>query len=416
MKKIILAIILISAVELGLTYYVSFETEKAYNKTIQLINSSPNMSAKLISYQRGLFRAEALTEIKQGQDTYVLKDHILHGPIVFDTTNPFIKFCIGLVHSQISPSPLNTPIEAELAFSYFGGATIKTSSQSFVYQDKDTILEGSGWKGRGKINAKFDTYQFENSVPEMIIHNKSTPNSGTQIKNAKIAIEYHQGNKEDQFKITYIIDDARTLDQFAILTNLHLTGNFTSNQETFDSNIQFNFDKINLQARALGPASISFKIENIDKKILELIARKATLQPSDQLDTDAIYTKALQRVISLTINELEINLPEGKLSLQSQAKIGSEMLTPPLTADKILQTLKGKVTLSLPKELFNSFIDGYVKASLEKDPNYKNLLDAEKMTKFTEEKDHLIDSLKKSEILSETDDLSIIKFSNTTVE
>ena len=77
MKKILIAIVLIVAIDLGLKSYVGSQTEKAYLNTIQLINSSPNISAKLISYKKGFFNSEAVTQIQQGQDTFTLNDYIL---------------------------------------------------------------------------------------------------------------------------------------------------------------------------------------------------------------------------------------------------------------------------------------------------------------------------------------------------
>lgn len=418
----ILAILVI--IELGLTYYVGFESEKAYNRTIELINRTPNIQARNISYQRGFFRSSAITEVRQGSETFVLENKILHGPIIIDTHfSPYIRFGLGLMRSQISHAPVSTPvpqesltkapIDAELLFSYFGGAILKTSSPDFTYQDQYTRVEGKSWSGKGSINSKFDSFNFEYLFPEMTIANASTPNFGTKLKNAKVSFLFEKGDSTaDEFQVNYKIEDTSTLDNSAQVSNFNATAEFTIYPEFFDSSFNLSFDKLRIQNGSIGPAVLNLSVGNLDKKIFTWFLQKG-YQNTTAENQEQMFTQALQRGISLAINPFEIAIPEGIISLEAQGKIGNKTLTAPLTGDKLLATLQGDLTLSVPKVLFDGFLNGYIKASVEKDPKFKDLSDAEKMAKFKTERDQFINNLKHDEILTESDQVSVFTLNSS---
>lgn len=415
MKQKLIWIISIVAIlilfDLGGKYYVGRQSERAYRRSVDLINDTPGVQAKVVSYVPGFFKSSASTTVHLANENYTTNDIILPGPIVFDKRFPFIHFCLAKVISQISPSPFNVPIIAEWQFPYFGGMTLYSESKAFEYQEPNAVLTGSGWVAKGKIDRRFETYTFENSIPLMTIRNKSMgEEAGTELKDAKVYVAYHKKSGEEDLKITYDIAEIATLDKKAQFGKLGFQGELYLKPDTFDTVLKFKINEALFQKKQIGPLSLHLKVENIDRVLFNLFLKKAnpTVQ---QMDLTEITARVLKRGVTLSVGEWQATLPEGQFDMRTHFTVGGPEIKEPINADGILLTLMGDLYFSLPKASFRSLVENHVFSKLTKDPDFSKSSELDKKAKVQEETTRLIDVLKQSGVLVETEKNVILKFS-----
>jgi len=151
----------IVAIFLLLPLFLGFLAEKKCKQIIGVINTTTPFSVKVISYQRGWFTANAITQISleklelpnQKLQQLNISAHIKHGPIIIDWTR--FQFAQSVIKAEINFNEeqshwLKKSFATEaianikIKFRLNGSTAITLDSHPFSYQDQDTNVH---WKG-----------------------------------------------------------------------------------------------------------------------------------------------------------------------------------------------------------------------------------------------------------------------------
>lgn len=413
-KTIVAVVVILAGVDVGITYFVGQQSEKAYRKTIELLNNTPGVQATVVSFNKGFFRSAATSEVIVGQDHYNLQDTLINGPIAIDFKRPLnTRFCLAMVKSELITPTLNVPVEARVVFPFWGGAHFFSEGKTFQYtEDAAFVFEVTGWKATGFVNSKFDTFHFQNEIPTINIISKVMGDKDkTQIKDITLKVDYQQIADASNLKVHYIIGAISSAMMNSDISKLNLEGDLDLKSDNFDTLFKMNFDKLVFKNENIGPVSLQLKLEHLDKALFEFLRKVAFKTPISSQDIEETIKTVLKRGVVLKVDDTQATFKDGTFVLQTNVSMGGPELKEPITMDSVMADSTGNLYVSLPKSIFNTLLQNNATFKLMQDPTFKALDPDAQQKRIAEEMIRVTDNLKKNEILTETDQASVIKFS-----
>lgn len=408
MKKLILWIIVLGAVDLGTRYVVSGKVKTEFESAENVVNDNQFLSSKIISYNRGLFKSNAITEIRfkflDPSPTILIQHTILQGPIIIDPEGKKpIDFKLAVVHSR----PVNDSNTANVenppttltttTFGFTGDKTLVSEGSGFTIKGNAVEIEAKGWSGQANISKKGTELSGSIEFPNLILQS-----SGANLELQAATLQFDQHRTEQGIWI------GKTNLSFGTVLQKEL--NVAATKLTFSENSQLHdqvidiawtggFEKADFSNGSYGPLRVQTEIKNIDPEALKRFGSiKADATDEERQD---IMKRFLLKKPELIIKNSELTLPEGKMELNADFTVGGSEITTPLDKAEIEKTIMGKVVAVIPKVIAKRILAINIAAELSNNEDFKAMTSEQKLSAINEKVEAKVQELIQQGLLTD---------------
>lgn len=388
-KFLIYTIILLLGSITGATFYISIDIKEMFYKKELFNYDNQIVYEKIISYKKGLFESNAVTEVKLLNLPSVIKMHhtILHGPIIItkDPKKP-IDFKFAIIKSYIDGSA-NTSIAKSLVISTV--LNYKKEIESIInisipkYTDEllqiaDVVLESF-------VRITNNYFYFKSTAAAASI---KTNYLGNELAVEGVTIKVNQTGKSTAFKINQTIN---TIDngegnvtinaekiiqkqQEINVTNFKLNITNIIKNKLLNNSFGLDIEKIINKNEIYGPLHLKILIENID--LSQISARKANLKNHNP---NEMYTALLLKKPKLIIDNSYLSLPQGDIKINlalSFSQIESHSKDAPDTTALPIGmpvAIDGEISLTISKEILKEILRESIQKKLAIQIDYEKL-------------------------------------------
>ncbi len=321
-KRIILVLSTITIV-IGSSYFITGKfIQKNYYTVISKIAKRSDIKVSLISYDRGFFHSKAKIALElpsstpDKRETFVLMQHIAHGPIVVVTTPNGLR--IKIIASKIS-----TQLEDELhqqMVKYTGNAQPVKLTTTVDFNDQATTwLKISGidptssntssisWStivGEIKHDLKLSNYQGAISFPRISINSPewvlSLSDVAVKINSDSSNSIYSNTNNLSAKNLVFTRNNEERLNMADIAMNLDLG---IDQAQKFGINFALHIASSKIQQQQFADDMFTLQLNNIQANNVPSLALFEELSPRSMLTL-------LQQLTKDVNSNLEIKLPK----------------------------------------------------------------------------------------------------------
>lgn len=373
MKKFFNYLVCISVLLLGgltgATFYISMDIEKMfYKKELFAYDNKIVSYKKIISYKKGLFESNAVTEVKLLNLPTAIKMHhtILHGPIIItkDPKKP-IDFKFAIVKSYLDESantaiPTSFVISTVLNYKKEIESTINSSFPKYTdnwTQIANLLLESF-------IHITNDYFDFKCTAAASSIQ---TNYLGNELVAEGIALKANQtvhSFDNGEGNVTINVEKIIQKQQETKITNLKLNTTNIFQNKLLNSSFDLDIEKITSKNEIYGPLHFKLLIENIDLSQISVPQPNYTslLLKKPKLIIDNSY-------LSLSQGVIKVNLALSFSELESNSNNISANAALPIEMQRV--GIDGEVSLIISKEILKQMLTKSIENGLVTQMEYE---------------------------------------------
>lgn len=395
MKKLVGFIILIGALLLASYYITGLVTEHTFRKSLDIINQSNGISAKINKYNLGWYKSTAIVNISMHIPERVVKNSdgqsmviaekdehidvplsIYHGPILYADSK--IWFGLGYIHSNVLLPELYSADfdklftkeskKPNLIVSAFINYLNKISFHAIVPKFNLVTKQGnSQFEWLGMVSDLTISSARHNVNGDIRFEGAHFIKDDVDGALNKLRIDYNLNKNSVGF---YLGKSHMTLSSVDIKQQNHnllslvdaTTKTYSGVQnELFRSQLEMSFAKLIYLEEPYGPAHLTVAIKNIDAGVLaEINAQLNQIQQSSaSAKQQVLFTilpalpKLLRHGAQFDVLDLFVNAPEGKLTGMMTVSLPDEEISNPF---QLIQSIKGTTKLTITDSLFKSIL------------------------------------------------------------
>lgn len=365
-------------------FAMGFMVKNTLSKTINKIPKNSIMSIQLDKYRRGWFSSQALWTFKIHIPAQTITDKngvpkteppldfemampitIKHGPIIF--TNYGIRFGVGAITTQ-------PETHYGVFINYLNHLIIKYSLPSVKMHGKETSNNEEfqfNWLG---LSALFSlSSNIDNIRSDLNLYGIEGSADNVNVKIGQITHAFNSKRIQDwlwvgesYFNISSVLVNATSQDIFALEGfDLMLGSEVTNGLLNF--NCKLLLQKLLANNQNYGPAIVALNLKNLDAATMAELNKQefSMLQNADpnlvMISLATELPKLLNKGPVLELNEMNINLPEGKI-------IGNFKIYLPKTEisdlSKAMQLAKGQGYFKAPMAVVKELMVAAIKSDL----------------------------------------------------
>lgn len=364
----------------GAAFYISTEIEKMfYKKELFTYDNTVIAYKKIISYKKGLFESNAVTEVKLLNLPTVIKMHhtILHGPIIItkDPEKP-IDFKFAIIKSYIDETantviPSSFVILTVLNYKREIESTINSSFPKYT----DNWVQIANWLLESFIHITNDYFDFKctASASSMQINDL-----GKELVAEGIAIKANQtmhGVDNGDGNLTVNVEKIIAQQQEIKITNLKLNTTNSLQNKLLNHSFGLDIGEITNKSNMYGPLHFKLLIENID--LSEISVRPPNLENHHLTKP---YTALLLKKPKLIIDNSYLSLPQGTIKVNlalsfSELESNSNNIPPNAALPIGMQGVgvDGEISLTISKEVLKQILTQSIQNELVTQMEYAKL-------------------------------------------
>ena len=396
----------------GATFYISMDIEKMfYKKELFTYGNNVVFYNKIISYKKGLFESNAVTEVKLLNFPTVIKMHhtILHGPIIFtkDSKKP-IDFKFAIINSYIDKSantaiPISFVISTVLNYKKEIESTTNSSfpkyegriNSSFP-KDANNLVQIANWLLESfiritnnhvdfKCTASFSSALAKHLGDELVVEGVNIKvnqtaegvDLGAAIKANQTVGSFESGEGNVAIDVKKIIQKQQETE----ITNLKLNETNTVKNKILNNSFDLDIEKIINKNEIYGPMHFKFLLENIN--LSQISNPQPELKPRSLRDLTASLAALLLKKPKLIIDNSYLSFPNGAIKVNlvlSFSELESNSNNISANADLMQRVgMDGEVSLTISKEVLKQMITKSIQNGLVMQMEYEKL-DPQKKT------------------------------------
>ena len=403
MKKVIGLVVILAAIILGSYYGMGVVTERTLKKNLDIANHSNGLVVKVLQYDRGWFKSNALLDwhlhvpprtVKnaEGQVTSVpAKDYeihmplsISHGPFIFaDSTVKFGLFYadtdLGLpqeyldeLDKQYTADSIKPRINTNIFVSYLNNCRLNINIPPFKLIAKQG---GSEFEWLGMLSNISVSSQKSHVDGSVTIEGLNVTKDDTKAILGKTTSDYDLHRTETglylgdanlsfpSFLVTKKDQKIFEVEQFDVHSNSNV------DQGLFSSDFRSMLDKIYANGKVYGPGVLEISIKNVDAQVLARINEQLTeIQQSSDAQRQQVFLTLLPEIpklvskgAELDVAKLSIVMPEGPVNGSLSIVFPNENIPNPF---QLVQKIQGSGKLQIASPVLKAFLQNSVKRKL----------------------------------------------------
>lgn len=411
-SSIIGVVVALAILDGGASYYIGIKGKARFEQLIAFANENHGPFYQILSYQRGIFKSEVITEINFLNVAQTkIKHTIYHGPIIIGASKSKpLNMQLAVIRSEpIEMSPtLNIPFTAYTIFKFNGLTKTETTGTAFEIKRPNYQITSPGWTTHSKISKDLRQIEGDFSLPEITIQVMGMP---VVLKDIRI----HTKQNRESFDLwlgdfMFSMGDALQKDQKIEISQLKLEIDAAPSNQAVNFTWGLDFSKLAMAALAYGPLHFKMEIANLDPEGLKMMSAPqknigAKSDPQVAIQEKARMEGALQKLLlkqpKLTILPGQITIPQGDIKVDAQLTVGGPDIILPIDKDNILKTMDGYFHAVAPKDILRQGLTAGVMQELQKDPNFLQMTTEQKQQHMNQQLDLKIQKLKADGILTE---------------
>ncbi|KTD18185.1 YdgA family protein [Legionella jordanis] len=403
MKKFIGLVIILAVLVLGSYYGMGYLTEKKVRESLDFVNRSNGIAAKIIEYKRGWFTSTAVfnwilhvpeqTVENNGQtQTIPAQDYsmqmpvtIYHGPIIF--ANKGVKFGLGYAHTDLTMPPqymqqFNSLFTGESTkptmvidffVSYLGNSSIDMSVPAFKLFAKEgnSIFEWRGLSTTTNLSPHMDKVGG-NITLEGLTFKKDQINS----KVSTVTSEYNLHRTD---KGLFLGDASLSFPSFVVMDGdqkLFELGQFDIHSDSdidnnlFNSHFKASVDKIIANNKTYGPGNLELSIRNLDADALARLNEEAQkIQQGTDAERQRAMLAMLPELPKLFSKGAEFELTDMNFAMPEGTVEGNMLLSLPKNGNlanpfELMQKIQGNGKLKVPAVVVRQLVTESIKQKM----------------------------------------------------
>lgn len=366
--------------------------QREYNKILAFYNSNQQIHIQLIEYKRHWFHSNALVKIKivnsdffdhviqDFPKEYVLQQYIQHGPVIYYLTDGLPSlFGLAAIHNSLQLTPETTKLFAALGL----------NQNSLDMNDDFITFNGNYYK-----HIKFR--MLDAIYPNTIIHVKlkefegefwlwplqerisgnlqfqglSIADDQASITAPSIALQFDQHVNVKNFWLgnnSLLIPEINWVEEGVASIEIHdvnFNGFVEEQTGMLNGSRQFDIGKINLDDNEVGPLHLQFSVARLDAQAAEellltyhkIMQRGELYQSQLKQNIYMLLPDLITPGASVTLDDLEVKTPEGKLQMNGELNWALEKASIPDNLMDLLQVATARLDLRVSKDLINKWI------------------------------------------------------------
>lgn len=392
MRKIIIAItsvvILVLLLFLGLPFAMGLLLQNEYPEIIAKVSKTPNLSIKMVQYQRGWFSSEAKIEATvkskwlsiyekpetKGQGVALVSNvHIQHGPLVF--VKPNGKSGRLVLARALLVSQNETPGLAGHTWTLW---TWNNRLRSVFYAndiqlgDGDEAIHLKGLRGRVTMSQDIEKISARINMDSVNLSEKPVGQEKTtdvvELNNLRFVARLH---KQGLF---WYGERKATADSISVKSDTHpplqmagVVGVFRQIQQDEKSNIQLDYSVKNLVANKVNLSNLELVLSMKDlntQAYSNLIDRLMQIEEESQIHPfsySALWDPLMKLVgkgLNINIEKLSFNTTDGPVSLSANVALPMQQGEPSIKY--VIENSQASSALELPQGwLQNQLVNFY---------------------------------------------------------
>ncbi len=409
MRKILAAFgylfIFLIVAQLVATYYVSGVVEEKFRKMELFLNETQVISSEIVSYDKGLFKSEVVTNIKfkllHSVKLCQIKHTILHGPVIVtgDQKSP-IELQLAIINSYPVEmlSSVNMPFTARTVLNYQGKVESVVEGKAFDIQRNQFKVTGSDWKSSIHITPDWLSFKGHIIFPETIVHSM-----GMALIIKDLGLNFDQNRSifgnwlgDVSFTLGGISQKEKSLD----ISNFQFKEKSVLQGEAINVVWGVDLEKVGIADVVYGPLHVKILADNVDAKALQELSQtqKGNLTTEKQEDN---FREFLLRRPKIMVDQSYLTLPQGSIRVDGELSLGGPDVTVPLKKEALEQTMDGKVSIVMPKEIFKQILASELQKEIAKQPDYEKMDDQKRKEELGKQIDLKIQKLTQDGVLTE---------------
>ena len=339
---------LLATILLAAIFYVAVDVK---NKFYDL---HEHFGIKLVSYENGLFKAKAITEIYlQPQEEIIRIEHkITHGLMQLAT-----------IESKIM-SDHQLTINTVVNFNGTGELSIHSPRLTHKFTDNNTMIIGQ-FTTKIKFNKSFDQLRGNILLPQFVLKEQDNLLLGSNI-----SLEFDQKFGSNKLWFGHWGLNINTLKAFDSkekifgLQDLQVKLNVQDISAKLAAVISLKVKKVVIPTGLYGPGSVHLSLQSLNMDALQnigIILRQARDQES--IKPDKLFSRVepwLQKLLQtspwIKNSYLRLNAPEGKIVISMQGRVGGVGAGDITDLAAVRDSVAGKLFISIPKTLIYRYL------------------------------------------------------------
>jgi|GEM_PF-4975469 len=346
MRKIVAVIIaLIVVIAIAAPYGMGILAKKKVVAMLERSGHNPNVSVIMTQYERGWFESNAdldvqlilppLANLTQGNSftlAFKVKEHIIHGPIVFSRKG--IKLGLAFVESHVELDPMakalvegifkgqksRPQIDADTLFHLTGSTTSYLTVPPYLYQNNHLLIHWKGLNGKWCFSGNYDGVSADTHFAGLV----------GSIPQAKLLVGAFDSKSRMQRSDHGLWTGTNkiSLNKFALdiagthkiqLDNMSFNVSSNLNNQLFSTTFGAEMKQLQWNGRSFGPGRYKIEVSNLDAKALaqihQVIDASANLSPELKQQRLAslagVWLRLIARGAKLDIQDVRLTMPEG---------------------------------------------------------------------------------------------------------
>ena len=399
MKKFISFIVIIlvlAGIQLGAMFYVSRDVEKKFRGVEDFLTENQFISAEVISYERGLYKSEAITQTKLKylgiEQPIKIKHTIYTGPIIMGANDKSpVDFKLAIIKSEPLdlPPDLKLPFSTHTEFSYTGAIDSISKGDAFNLKSPQMQISGLSWASNSHMSGDWQALKADVVIPEVLYQGLGMMLTikNTQLHFDQSRIEYGIWVGDASLKVGSIFQKEPLID----ISDVFLNESSVLKDKAIDFTWDINFQKAVYITDAYGPINVKAHAFNIDPEALSAFSKVNF--GGAEIPQDKYYQKLLLRSPKFSVDPSLVTIPQGKVNFNGELLIGGPDIGLPINWQKVESTLEARWYVMAPKPLVRNVLAIGLKKSLAEDPDYQKMNDTQKQQALEQQLDAKIQKL-----------------------
>ncbi|ASQ44915.1 YdgA family protein [Legionella clemsonensis] len=402
MKKFIGLVVILAVLVLGSYYGMGYLTEQKVKESLNFVNRSNGLAAKIVEYDRGWFTSKAKFDwrvhvpeqtIQSNGQTQAIpaKDYkilmpltIYHGPVIFSKQG--VKFGLGYAHTHLTmPAEYveqfnslftNQSTQPNVVINFFvnylGNSSIDMSVPAFKLFAKDgnATFEWMGMSTSTNVSSDLDRVGGNITI-EGLTFRKDQVNT----KMSAVTSEYNLHRTD---RGLFLGDASLSFPSFIVMDSdkkLFELGQFDIHSDSgiedglFSSHVKTSVEKIVANGKTYGPGNLEVAIRNLDADALAKLNQQAQqVQQGTETERQRAMLAMLPELPKLfskgaefEITEMNFVMPQGTVEGNLMVSLPKGEMGNPF---ELIQKIQGNGKLKMPTIVVKELVTESIKQKM----------------------------------------------------